>query len=262
MSADFLKIMAVHKRALLASQKPYYDDLKKNAALGGRARRGIFKSAISKPGTNLIAEIKKASPSRGIIREDFDVMTIARTYVDNNAAAISVLTEEKYFLGRMEDLRMVNEEFKVPTLMKDFIIDECQIVEASCNGAGAVLLIAAMLSDAQIKDLMQVARGLGLDCLVEVHDEGQLDRALKAGAAIIGVNNRDLDTLEVDLKNCLRMVPRIPKDKVVVAESGLKTHDDVQRAADAGAHAVLIGETFMASRDIGKKIREVMYGTH
>lgn len=260
MSADFLKMMAVHKRSLLDSRRSYYEGLKKNLVRSPRAR-GIFKKAISKPGgINLIAEIKKASPSRGILRKDLDVFAIAKIYVDHKAAAISVLTEEKYFLGKPADLKMVSEAFPVPTLMKDFIIDECQVIEASSNGAAAVLLITAMLSDSQLKDLAQAAQALDLDSLVEVHDEGELDRALKSGASIIGVNNRDLRTFKVDLEQCLRMIPRIPKDKVIVAESGLKTHDDVQRARDAGAHAVLIGETFMASEDIGQKIKDVMYG--
>jgi len=252
--------MAVHKRSLLDSRKPYYEGLKKNLVRSSRAR-GIFKKAISKPGNiNLIAEIKKASPSRGILRKDFDVLAIARTYVDNKAAAISVLTEDKYFLGKPADLKMVSQAFPVPTLMKDFIIDECQIIEASDNGGAAVLLIAAMLSDSQLKDLAQAAQAMDLDPLVEVHDESELDRVLKSGASIIGVNNRDLRTFKVDLEQCLRMIPRVPKDKVIVAESGFRTHDDVRRARDAGAHAVLIGETFMACEDIGQKIKDVMYG--
>lgn len=254
--------MAVHKRALVAARKPYYDNLKKNIGRGGRGRYGIFKKAISAPGINLIAEIKKASPSRGIIRDDFDVMAIAKAYVDNKAAAISVLTEDKYFLGKAMYLRRVSEGFHVPTLMKDFIIDDCQIAEASFNGASAILLIVAMLEETQIKDLMQAAQELDLDCLVEVHDEKELERAMKIGAAIIGINNRDLTTLKVDIQNCLRLIPRIPKEKVIVAESGLKTHDDVKRVAEAGANAVLIGETFMGSLDIGQKIKEVMYGAH
>ncbi len=262
MSADFLKTMAVHKQALLDSQKPYYDDLRKNIVRGVRYDRyGIFRKAISSPGgINLIAEIKKASPSSGVIREDFDVLAIAKTYVDSKAAAISVLTEDKFFLGKMAYLKEVSEAFTVPTLIKDFIIDERQIVEASYHGASAVLLITAMLSNGRMKDLMQTAWELDLDCLVEVHDEWDLERALECNATIIGINNRDLHTLNVDLESCLRLIPLIPEGKVIVAESGFKTHDDVKRVRNAGAHAVLIGETFMAAPDIGQKIKEVMYG--
>ncbi len=259
MSADFLKTIAQHKLEFLAGKDAYYANLKKNMAPQGRRRYELFKKAISKPGQiNLIAEIKKASPSVGIIREDFDVKKIAKTYIDHQAAAISVLTEEKYFLGNYMYLDLVSEYCPVPTLMKDFIIHENQIYDGAFYGASAILLIVAMLSDAQLKDLMAVAHALGLDCLVEVHNEAEIERALKADAEIIGINNRDLKTLHVDLANCLRMIPRIPKGKIIVAESGLKGSDDVKRVRDAGAHAVLIGETFMRAPNIGDKIDELM----
>ena len=145
--------------------------------------------------------------------------------------------------------------------MKDFIVHEYQIYEGLFYGASAVLLIVAMLSDNQLKELMQVAHSLGLDCLVEVHDQAEIDRAVLAGAEIIGVNNRNLQNLKVDLNNCLGLIPQIPKGIVIVAESGLKTHEDIRRVQEAGAHAVLIGEVFMRSPDIGAKIKEVMYGT-
>ncbi len=261
MSADFLKTIAHEKHEIIRLKHSYYANLKKNMKPKNLARYNIFKKAIARPGQiNLIAEIKKASPSVGLIREDFEALKIAKVYVDNKASALSVLTEEKYFLGKPMYLRKISEEFNVPTLMKDFIVDEFQIYEGAFCGASAVLLIVAMLENGQMKDLMQTAHGLGLDCLVEVHDEAEIDRALKAGAEIIGVNNRNLRTLEVDINNCLRMIPCIPKDKVIVAESGLKTYDDVRRVHDAGAHAVLIGETFMRADDIGAKLREVIYG--
>ena len=222
----------------------------------------VFKKAISKKGQiNLIAEVKKASPSVGLIREDFEAVKIAKIYVENNAAAISVLTEEHYFLGKVAYLRKISDEFNVPTLMKDFIIHEYQIFEGAFCGASAILLIVAMLENEQMKDLMAAADSLGLDCLVEVHDEKEVERAVKVNAGIIGVNNRDLHTLQVDSRNCLRMIPYIPATTVIVAESGLKTYEDVKRVHEAGANAVLIGETLMRASDIGAKIKEVMYGT-
>lgn len=260
MSADFLQQIAAEKQETLKSKAAYYENLKKNMTPRAQERYSIFKKAVSRPGqVNLIAEIKKASPSAGLIREDFDAVKIAKTYVDSKAAAISVLTEEKYFLGKPAYLKKVSDEFNVPTLMKDFIVHEYQIYEGALCGASAVLLIVAMLSDRQLKDLMQVSHALGMDCLVEVHEEEEIERALKNGADIIGVNNRNLRDLKVDLANCLRMIPRIPQHKVIVAESGLNSHEDIKRVQEAGAHAVLIGETFMRARDIGAKIQEVMY---
>ena len=261
MLSDFLKQVAIEKAELIKSREGYYVNLRKNMAPHSNKRYGVFKKAISVPGRiNLIAEIKKASPSVGLIRDDFNATVIAKIYADNHAAAISVLTEEKHFLGKIAYLKLVSNEFELPTLMKDFVVHEYQIYEGAFSGASAVLLIVSMLSDAQMKDLMDVAHALGLDCLVEVHDEKEIERALKIGAEIIGVNNRNLHSLNVDINNCLRMIPRIPRDRVIVAESGLKTHDDIKRVHEAGAHAVLIGETFMRAEDIGAKVREVMNG--
>ncbi|MBI3602695.1 MAG: indole-3-glycerol phosphate synthase TrpC [Candidatus Omnitrophica bacterium] len=259
MSGNFLNAIADYKSETLKTKTAYYENLKKNMKSKAHRRYEVFKKAISKPGqVNLIAEIKKASVSAGVIREDFDVMQIARTYVAHQAAAISILTEDKYFLGKLSYLKKVSDEFNLPTLMKDFIVHEYQIYEGAFYGASAVLLMVAMLSDPQMKDLMNVAHALGLDCLVEAHDEREIERALKVDAQIIGVNNRDLHSLDVDLANCLRLIPRIPKGKIIVAESGLKTHQDVKSVQEAGAHAVLIGETFMRAPDIGGKIKEIM----
>ena len=261
MSDDFLKTVVRHKQSLLKEKKVFYENLKKNASCVTRNRYNLFKKSISKPGKiNLIAEIKKASPSQGIIREDFDVAKIAKIYSDNKADAISVLTEEKYFLGKPAYLREVSEDFKLPTLMKDFIIDEYQVYEAFACQASAILLIVAILSDSQLVELMDCAHRLDMDVLVEIHDEKELERAVKAQAEIIGVNNRNLQTLIVDLKVSESLLGRIPKDKIIVAESGIKTHEDVKRLKNLGAHAVLIGETFMRSPDIGRKLKEVFYG--
>lgn len=261
MSADFLKTIAKHKLELLASKKAYYENLIKNMKPTGQKRYEVFKKAISKKGQiNLIAEIKKASPSAGLIREDFNAAKIAGIYIKNKAAAISVLTEDKYFLGKFSYLAQISENCPVPLLMKDFIVHEHQIYEGLFYGASAVLLIVAMLPDKELKGLMKVAHSLGLDCLVEAHDEDEVKRAAAAGAQIIGVNNRNLQDLKVDLNNCLTLIPQIPKGIIIVAESGLKTHEDIRRVQEAGAHAVLIGETFMRSPDIASKIKEIMVG--
>ncbi len=261
MSADFLKIIAQHKLEVLTAKKSYYENLIKNMKPAGHRRYEIFKKAISRKGQiNLIAEIKKASPSAGLIREDFDAAKIAGIYIKNNAAAISVLTEDKYFLGKFSYLAQISQNAPVPVLMKDFIVHEYQIYEGLFYGASAVLLIVAMLSDSQLKELIKVAHRLGLDCLVEAHDRQEVKRAVSAGAEIIGVNNRNLQNLNVDLNNCLGLIPQIPKGIVIVAESGLKTHEDILQVKEAGAHAVLIGEVFMRSPDIASKIKEVMAG--
>jgi len=262
MPADFLKIIAKHKLEILTAKKAYYENLIKNMKPTGQRRYEIFKKAISKKGQiNLIAEIKKASPSAGLIREDFNATKIAGIYIKSKAAAISVLTEEKYFLGKFSYLAKVSENCPVPVLMKDFIVHEYQIYEGLFYGASAVLLIVAMLTDKQLKELMTLAHSLGLDCLIEAHDRKEVERAILAKAQIIGVNNRNLQSLKVDLNNCLALIPLIPKGITIVAESGLQTHEDIRRIQEAGAHAVLIGETVMRSPDIGTKIKEVMYGT-
>ena len=259
--ADFLTAIVAHKREILTRKKDYFAALIKKAYELPPPASALFRQRICRPGPmNLIAEIKKASPSAGIIRVDFDVTKIARIYAEHGAAALSVLTEDKYFFGAPEHIKEASSAVELPVLTKDFIIDEAQICEARLNGAQAVLLIAAILSDAQLKGLIKSARELGLDTLVEVHDEKELDRAIKCGAATIGVNNRDLKTLEVNLKICLGLIPRIPQGKVIVAESGISTNDDVRRLKDLGAHAVLIGEPFMRAKDIGRKIEETMHG--
>ncbi len=258
---DFLEKIVVYKRGLLKDKEAFYENLKKNINKSEHTQYHIFKKAITKPGRiNLIAEIKKASPSRGIIREDFDACKLAKIYQDNGAAAISVLTEDKYFLGKPDYLSDVSALVTIPTLMKDFIISDYQIYEGFICGANAVLLIVAILSNEELKELMTTANRLGLECLVEVHDEEELDRALAVGAQIIGINNRNLHTLAVDKKTSETLAAMIPKDKVIVAESGLESHEDIRRLKDLGVHAVLIGETFMKESDVAKKMKDVMYG--
>lgn len=259
--SDFLKEIIEEKKRLLQTKKAFFSSIKAKLGEGKNTQYHLFKKTISKPDQiNLIAEIKKASPSRGMLREEFDILEIAKVYVEHGAAAISVLTEEKYFLGKPMYVNKVSGNFNVPVLAKDFIIDEGQIYEASFNGASAVLLIMAILNDNEFKHLMDVASSLGLDCLVEVHNQGEMKRAVDGGAEILGVNNRDLHTFNVDLRVSEAIIPQIPKGKVVVAESGIKAHKDVLFLKELGANAVLIGETFMLSNNIGTKIKEVMYG--
>lgn len=259
MVSGFLEKILEYKRQLLIEKHSYYENLKKNIDTATHARYEIFKKAVSRPGSiNLIAEVKKASPSRGVIREDFDALKIAKIYVKNHAAAISVLTEDKYFLGKPSYLRDISDEVNVPTLMKDFIIHEHQVYEGFVCGASAILLIVALLSDQQIEHLMSTAHRLGMDCLVEVHNEEELKRAINLDVEIIGINNRNLITLAVDKETCIRLVGQIPPGKIIVAESGLDSREDIIRLKKMGVHAVLIGETFMKSQDIGVKIQEIM----
>jgi indole-3-glycerol phosphate synthase len=261
MSSNFLEDILEYKRGLLRQKKAFFDSLKEKVCSAPIVYDGAFKKKISQPGgINLIAEIKMASPSSGVIRKDSHVAEIAKIYQEHGAAAISVLTEDKYFSGKPAHVKEVRACVGLPVLAKDFFIDETQIFEAKFNGAGAVLLIAAVLKDKDLKGLLSLSREFGLDCLIEIHDEWELDRALKAGAEIIGVNNRNLRTLEVNMAASERLIPRIPQGRVIVAESGIQSSEAVRRVRDLGAHAVLIGEAFMRARDIGQKMEEVMHG--
>ena len=239
MSVDILQQIVAEKTRELKNKEANLAVLKANIEKAKLSRYHLFREAISRPGQiNLIAEIKKASPSQGLIRAVFNLEAIARIYVEGGAAAISVLTEEKYFLGRPAYLKTVSEKCPVPTLMKDFIVHEFQLYEALSLGASAVLLITAILKESQLKSFLAQAQKLALDCLVEIHNANELKMALAAGAQIIGINNRDLGTFTVDLEVCRQLIPRVPKGKIIVAESGIKTHADVLALAQLGAHAV------------------------
>jgi indole-3-glycerol phosphate synthase len=256
---DFLKDIIAHKRDINESKRDFFVGMRSRFNATQYTRYSLFKKQISQPGKiNLIAEIKKASPSKGLIRQDFDVTSIARTYVDHHAAAISVLTEDKFFLGKPAYAKEVSNNFKVPVLIKDFFIDEGQIYEARFLGASAILLIVAILKDEEIKHFIDTADRLDLDCLVEVHDEAELNRALDCGAEIIGINNRNLKTFEVNIEVSEKLIPIIPQGKVIVAESGISKNSEVKHLKKLGANAVLIGETFMKEQDIGAKVKEVM----
>lgn len=218
-----------------------------------------FKKNISRPHhINLIAEIKKASPSKGILRGDFNPVKIAITYQANGASAISVLTDERFFEGKLEHIKKVRGNISIPILRKDFFIDEYQIYETVEAGAEAILLICEILSIAELTKFYNLAIELGLDCLVEVHNEEDIEKALAVNAAIIGINNRDLHTFKVDLGVTQRLIRLIPQNKVIVSESGIKCYEDIMFLKSLGVNAVLIGEAFMEADDIASKMREMM----
>jgi indole-3-glycerol phosphate synthase len=222
-------------------------------------RRGL-KLAISQVHQiSLIAEIKKASPSKGVIREDFNPSRIAQLYQSNGARAISVLTDEQFFKGALEHLNRVREVINLPVLRKDFIIDEYQIYQSLLAGADAVVLIAAILSKQELARFLSVASGLGIDVIVEVHSEEDVEKISQIDPPIIGINNRDLSSFEVNLQTTERLIRLISRQgKIIVSESGIKTHQDIMRLKSLGVNAVLIGEVFMESEDISAKVKEVM----
>ncbi|MBI5491754.1 MAG: indole-3-glycerol phosphate synthase TrpC [Deltaproteobacteria bacterium] len=223
-----------------------------------------FTGAISTKGgpeaIRIIAEVKKASPSKGVIKADYYPFEIARMYQLNGAVAVSVLTEEKFFKGHIDHLTSIKINLKLPVLRKDFIFDEYQVIESRAAGADAILLIAAIVEQDGLKRLIDLTYSLGMAALVEVHDEDDLKKAAKAGARIIGINNRDLKTFEVDTKTTERLAPLAPKEAVIVSESGISTHQDIVRLKGAGASAFLIGEALMREENIGAKLKELILG--
>ena len=208
----------------------------------------------------IIAEVKKASPSKGIIREDFDPMVIAQAYEQGGADALSILTEPHYFQGDKEYLGMVRRYVNIPLLRKDFIVDKYQLVEALVYGADYILLIARSLSRKELKELLQYAHHLGMEVLVEIHDKADLIKAIFAGANIIGINHRNLETFEMDMKLSERLIPLIPNGKIIVAESGINDHETVVALSKVGADAFLVGEHFMRQDDITAALRQLKYG--
>jgi indole-3-glycerol phosphate synthase len=212
--------------------------------------RGLRRALTADGSVALIAEVKKASPSAGIIRPDFDPVQIARTYEANGARAISVLTDREFFQGSEQFLCDVRAAVELPLLRKDFILDEAQVLQARALGADGYLLIVACLSPQRLSDLMAYGRDLGMDPLVEVHDKAELEVALDAGADLLGINNRDLRTFDVDLATTDRLAPLVPEGVALVGESGIKTPEDVRRLGSAGVDAVLIGETLMRADDL------------
>ena len=260
MNGNFLdEIISHKKKVLIEGKKRCSIDELRGLISALPPIRGI-KSALTSPSTpiRIIAEVKKASPSKGIIREDFDPVEIAKTYEANRASAISVLTEEKFFHGSLDYLKKIREVTAIPLLCKDFIFDEYQVYQSRVFGADAFLLIAAILDDSKLKDLLKTGRGLGMQAIVEVHNLEELKMVLQTEAEIIGINNRDLKTFKTDISTTERLIKEIPQDKIVVSESGINTAEDISRLRECGAHAFLIGESLMREKDIAKKLIEFL----
>lgn len=218
---------------------------------------GALKSA-SERDIGLIAEIKKGSPSAGLIREDFDPVAIARIYEQHGATCLSVLTDERFFLGHLDYLRQVRGTVQIPVLRKDFLIDRYQVLEARAAGADCILLIAECLDDCQLRDLYFYASELGMESLIEIYDANNLDRVLKLEPALVGINNRDLRTFVTDLDHTNRLGKSVPATSLLVSESGIKTRADIDRVKTGGARAILVGETLMRSPDIGRAVDSLL----
>jgi indole-3-glycerol phosphate synthase len=217
-----------------------------------------FRAALERGrGIGIIAEVKKASPSAGVLRADFDPVAIASSYAEHGSDALSVLTDGPFFQGDLAHLSAIRGAVAPPVLRKDFLLEPYQVVEARVAGADAVLLIAEILDDQALALLLREAHALGMQALVELHDAENVGRVVDSGAGLIGINNRDLRTFETRLEHTLELAPRIPSDRVLVSESGIKTRGDIERLVAAGVRAVLIGETFMRSGDAGAKLREL-----
>ena len=252
------KIVAV-KRREVARRKALRPLATLEKMITGLPPARDFKAALdADTGCAIIAEIKRRSPSRGLLREDFDPIRIAAEYEQNRAAAISVLTDETFFGGSDTILSAVKATVSLPVLRKEFIIDPYQIHETRAIGADALLLIAAILTEVQLREYRALSASLGLAALVEVHNGTELEKALGAGAEIIGINNRDLKTFRTDLQTTLALAPLIPADRIAVSESGIRNRRDIETLAKAGIRAFLIGETLIAAPEIGPKLKELL----
>jgi indole-3-glycerol phosphate synthase len=259
--------IAEHKRqevALAKSRRPLASLLRGIDELEDQPRGFLraLRTTADSGWTAVIAEVKKGSPSKGVIRADFDPLAIAETYQENGATCLSVLTDEHFFLGHLQYLGKIREVVGLPLLRKDFICDPYQVYEARLAGADAVLLIAAMLDAGQLAEYNALAAELHLDVLLEVHDEAELDVALATGCELIGINNRNLQTFTTDLATTERLLPLIPADRFVVTESGIASRSDVLRLQRAGARGFLVGESLMREDDIGAKLRELQGETN
>ena len=254
-----LDTLAAHARTRTEQNKLQLplEEIRK-LALSMNADTGFpFEKALAQPGMSFICEVKKASPSKGLIAPDFPYLQIAREYEAAGAAAISCLTEPDFFMGSDEYLREIAVEVKIPVLRKDFTVDPYMIYEAKAMGASAVLLICAILSDEELAEYGKIARSLGLSALVEAHDEREVERALKVEHGIIGVNNRDLRNFTVDCNNSGRLRKLVPQDRLFVSESGIRTPEDIEILRSNGTDAVLIGETLMRSPDKAAELRSL-----
>lgn len=261
MILDKLADSARNRVERLKIEKPL-EQVKAEALACDTATGFPFEKALAAAGISFICEVKKASPSKGVIAQDFPYLDIAKEYEKSGASAISVLTEPEYFLGSDEYLKEIAEAVAIPVLRKDFTVDAYQIYEAKVLGASAVLLICAILDDEQLTEYLQIAHRLGLSALVEAHDGEEVRRAVKAGARIIGVNNRDLRTFTVDIKNSVNLRDQIPEGTIYVSESGITTAEDVGVLYRNGTNAVLIGETLMRSPDKKAMLQELQRECH
>jgi indole-3-glycerol phosphate synthase len=259
MSQTFLEKVTAETRERVAASSSfgYYPKLLRKAEkIAAERRTGSFREALSRPGSvNIIAEIKRASPSKGVIRAETDVAQVAKLYTAGGAAAISVLTEPNHFVGSVADLITAVRTTKLPILRKDFIVDEFQIVESAAAGASAVLLIVAALPMDELRNLHETATKFALDVLVEVHDEEEMDKAVDIGASIIGVNNRNLHSLEVSLDTSRRLIAKKPAEVLMIAESGISTREEINGLRSLGFDGFLIGETLMRSGNIVETLR-------
>jgi len=259
--SDTLDRILEAKRAHVAAAKAVRPRASLEAELGNDEPRdfeGALAEDIEDNGLALIAEIKKASPSKGLIRADFDPPALARAYAEGGATCLSVLTDKAYFRGSDEHLRAARAAVALPCLRKDFTLEPYQVIEARTLGADCILVIMAALTDAQPRALAEAATGLGMDVLAEVHDEAELERALRLDVRLIGINNRDLKSLTVDLETTERLAPRVPADRLLIAESGLYGHDDLRRLAAAGARCFLVGESLMRHADVAAATRALL----
>ena len=250
-----------HKREEVAAAKARLPFAELEPQLAQAPQVRCFRTALANgtpPG--LIAEVKKASPSAGIIREDFDPVTIAKTYETAGANCLSVLTDEKYFQGHLDFLHEIRQHVEIPVMRKEFIVDRYQIAEARVAGADCVLLIAECLDDAELNDLHQYAHELGMHTLIELYEPDNLERVLATGGTLIGINNRDLRTFVTTLEHTFELMTNIPDDVLLVSESGIRTHDDILRLRDAGVGGVLVGESLMRQADIGSAVGSLMQG--
>ena len=247
-----------HKREEVAESRRRHPLDEVRARAGDAPPPRDFRSALAaRPDVALIAEIKRSSPSAGLIRKDFETATIAGAYAEGGAAAISVLTDERFFGGGLRHIAQVKAAAPIPVLRKDFVIDEYQVYEARAAEADAILLIVRILSDEEIAAHLALTHELGMAALVETHNRGELERAVRSDASVIGINNRDLDALTIDLAATEALVRDVPPPRLAVSESGISSRQDIERLAQCGVHAVLVGEALMKSDDIPAAVREL-----